>query len=306
MNAAEITAQIRQQVAGRDDVAVGSYPLKHAKGDFEFLRLASKEIRPGDKIVLIIAGIHGNEIAGPITLARRAGAIFDLAKAKGLKLIVYPLYNPSGFQAGTRYNIDGDEGDAGNQDFLRYETEDGQIIDDLGPSEEFKEWYWASDPIFGARLTLENRLAHELLRREPLKQIGAVLDLHQDYITEEAPPAAYHYAFGDTRPYLPVIRKIERLVKIMRRTVITAGYRPNDDAVGPQPDPKNASDENGFIFRHDGSLMDLMWRLGAKHCLTVETTGATPLDDAVRINMLWVEGLLEIAAADGGERQMAR
>jgi hypothetical protein len=35
-------------------------------------------------------------------------------------------------------------------------------------------------------------------------------------------------------------------------------------------------DGDGFIVRHDGSLPDLLYRLGAKYCVTAETTGATP------------------------------
>ena len=37
--------------------------------------------------------------------------IFERAHEAGIKLIVYPLGNPSGFDRGTRYNIDNDKGD---------------------------------------------------------------------------------------------------------------------------------------------------------------------------------------------------
>jgi hypothetical protein len=52
----------------------------------------------------------------------------------------------------------------------------------------------------------------------------------------------------------------------------------------------------GFIRRHDGTLSDLLFRLGVRHSIAAETTGATPMTDAIEVNRLWIEGLFELAA----------
>ncbi len=236
---------------------------------------------------MICAGSHGEEISGPLTILKYGNKIIDYAHKNGLKVIIYPLLNPSGFEFGSRYNIDKDEGEAGNNDFLRYELEDGKIIDDLKNRNVFKKWYWSSDKKFKIKLPQETRLLHRLLKKDPLKQVVAAIDLHQDYITKTRISAAYHYAYGKLEIYNNIIKKLQEILPILKNKNIGAGY--DDDAL--------KSDKNGSIVRYDGSWPDLMYRLGTKHCVTVETTGKTPINIACKVNLIWIFGIIDLAAA---------
>ena len=55
--------------------------------------------------VCVVAGVHGNEIAGPLSILHLiADVIYQLPK---YRIIVYPLINPSGFDLRQRYDADG-------------------------------------------------------------------------------------------------------------------------------------------------------------------------------------------------------
>lgn len=295
--------ELKRVISGKQDIVLASYPLNYKNGSYEFLRIASRDISPSDKIFLIRAGIHGEEIAGPLSLLKYLPEIIDKAHAAGLKLIVYPLGNPSGFDRGSRYNIDNDKGDAGNGDFMRYELEDGTMTDDLGqtPHEKVKRWLWSSDPSLQAHLPFETRLMQDVLKKDPLSRVVGALDLHQDYITETDKAAAYHYSFGDLSVYKSIIQNVETIVPIFRTTPIGAGFGVPllaDGSISREV-PETAlivSDADGFIIRHDGSLPDLFYHLGTPYCVTVETTGKTPIEKAIEVNRAWMEGFISLCA----------
>ncbi len=302
MDSKEYIKVLRRTLGDRSDLEYYSEPLRYAKGEYEFLRIASRPIDPDDKIVFVRAGLHGEEIIGPLSVLEFGPEIFDYARERGVKLIVYPLANPSGFDAGTRYNIDADRGDAGNGDFMRYELADGKLTDDLKGGTEYKRWLWSSDPAANAHLPLETQLMHRWLRAEPLGQIAAVIDLHQDLITPGVPAAAYHYAFGDLTVYSGIIDQIAAVVPLLANAPIGAGFNARlteaGVAVSDVPEAeKIVSDASGFIVRHDGTLPDLMYRIGTKYCVTAETTGVTPFDQAVEVNRLWIRGLIDLVSA---------
>src|SRR5262245_12233542 len=68
-----------------------SYPLLRAR-------------TPGARLLLITAGFHGDEVAGPLTLLEYFSEIVAYAQSRAVGLEVYPCLNPSGFEDGTRYN----------------------------------------------------------------------------------------------------------------------------------------------------------------------------------------------------------
>ena len=74
---------------------------------------------PGAPLVLITAGFHGDEKAGPLTLLAHTAEIVEYAAARGVGLAIYPCVNPSGFEAHIRYNLSGERP---NNDFLRSEV----------------------------------------------------------------------------------------------------------------------------------------------------------------------------------------
>ncbi len=305
-----LTEKLFNLFKARNDVSVQKHPLVYQKGTYDFLKISSKDIEPEDPVLLIRAGIHGDEIAGPVTIERYGNEIFDYAHEKGVKVILYPLGNPSGFLAGLRYNIDHDEGfnndkgekGPGNNDFLRYELEDGNLKDDLKDGKiSFKRFLWASDPSLRTHLhlPLETELMHKLLKEDPLSQIKGSIDLHQDYLTPNAPPAAYQYALGNIRDYKPIIEEVSKVCPVYKNQLMGAGFKTQIDETGkvvgvPLQSEMEVINEDGSIIRYDGSLTDLFYRLGTPYNVAVETTGVTPLDIACQVNLLWIKGLINL------------
>ena len=297
----DLTEKLFNLFKTRNDVLIQEHPLEYKKGTYRFLKIASKDIGPKDPVLLIRAGIHGDEIAGPITIKRHGNEIFDYAHKQGVKVILYPLDNPSGFSNGTRYNIDNDDGDEGNNDFLRYELEDGTLRGDLGGKKiQFRRFFWASDPALKVRLPLETELIHKLLKEDPLPQVKASLDLHQDFLTPNAPGAAYQYVLGNIEAYKPIVQEISKICPIYKNRSMNSGYNVQVDENGAViGDPLESgameiSDKDGSIVRYDASLTDLFYRLGSPYNVAVETMGATPLDIACKVNLLWIYGLIDL------------
>lgn len=304
---AEFLQKLHQILDSRVDVIIEKagelhYQTPTVEKIYDYVKISSRQILPDDKILLIRAGIHGDETAGILTLMKHIGQIFDYAHKRNVKLIIFPLDNPSGFEAGMRYNVEGDRGDAGNNDFVRYILVDGRIVDDLGSKNEFTEWKWSSDPMLKIHLPKETVLLHTELKKLPLKQIIGALDLHGDNFIDK--PFAYHYAYGDVSRYHEIVEKIRAQVPILANEYINSGYLNGSDFV-PEiirngkivlDDPDLKSDADGFILRYEGSLPDLMQRLGAEHAITVETTGIIPEELADEVNLIWVKGVIDLIA----------
>jgi hypothetical protein len=301
MPAAQYYAQLLPKVDTRPDLVHASYPLVHRAGAWDFLRIASKDIGPEDKVMVARATIHGDEIAGALTVLNYLDELVDYAHSRGIKLILYPLGNPSGFERGTRYNVDHHVA-AGNNDFLRYVMEDGSILSDLGAGKPFKTWTMADDPALGIDLPAESRLMLELVRRDPLPQIVGAFDLHQDVETEDLPAGAYHYAFGDLGRYSAIVARIAEVVTLLTGYDPDAGFDERVDEGGnlPPRDHEEAlrSDENGFIVHYDASFSDFYQRIGVEHSLTTETTGGTSMEDACLVNWIWMTGVIDRVTAE--------
>ena len=125
-------AELKKLAAARRDIEIKRHRLKHRTLGYDFFRIASRGIKQNDKIMLIRAGIHGDEVAGPLTIIQYFNRIFDYAHKRDVKLIIYPLGNPAGFDARQRYNTDYSDGLGANNDFVRYELENGNLTGDIG------------------------------------------------------------------------------------------------------------------------------------------------------------------------------
>ncbi len=278
-------AELKKLAAARRDIEFKCHRLRHESSVYDFFRIASKGIRRNDKIMLIRAGIHGDEVAGPLTIIQYFNRIFDYAHNHGVKLIVYPLGNPAGFDARQRYNTDDSDGLGPNNDFVRYELDNGTLTDDIGRGGKFKRWYWSSDNRLNYYLPAETLLMHKLLKCDPLESLVAALDLHQDYISPLNREAAYHYAFGNLSVYDRIVDRVKKTVPLIANRMISAGQSGS-----------MKTNSEGFIVRHDGTLGDLMHRLGVKYCVTPETTGKTPLGKACLVNWKWIKGLIDLSS----------
>ncbi len=298
--------RLRQEVEGRSDATLTPYAtVAYKKGtelvSYDLFKIASKDIEPKDSVLLIRACIHGNEPAGALTIGRYISEMFTYAHERGVKLIVYPLDNPSGFEHQTRYNFEDDSGACGNNDFLRYTLANGEVVDDLGTGNNFASWHWSSAPEFSIVLPKETAALHAELKHIPLEQVRGVIDFHQDnYIMY---PGAYWYGFPDTKRYENIVEEIEKTVRVFKNEHIDSGFLNGPsytaDKAGPDgtsvPDAFDpVTDERGFIERHDGTLPDLFYRLGAQHCITVETTTSLSEEAVDRVNMAWVRGVVDL------------
>ena len=215
LETSDYNAELKRLAAARRDIQIKCHRLKYRTSGYDFFRIASRDIKQNDKILLIRAGIHGDEAAGPLTIIQYFNRIFDYAHKRGVKLIIYPLGNPAGYDARQRYNTDYSEGSGANNDFVLYELENGKLLDDIGRGAKFKRWYWSSDRRLNHELPTETVLMHELLKRDPLESIVASLDLHQDYISPINRAAAYHYAFGDLSVYGRIVEAINKTVPVI-------------------------------------------------------------------------------------------
>lgn len=297
--------QVQQELIdnlGQNGLRVSIYPLDYGLGQiYQFIR-AADEIFPADKVVAVGASLHANEIAGFLTWLKRAKEIITYAQERRVKLIVYPLRNPSGLalvegypdrDETHRHNIKDDKGSGGkrNSDFMRFELIDGSIKDDLGESREYNRWFWPWE-VANVRLPLETDLMCHLVKDIDLKigvPINGAVDYHQDLITDIADPAFYFYTHeDDSSIYSPLVSEIERLgLRILRNYPIDAGYIPGRTVV---------SDRQGMVCRWDGSWPNALTETGTRHGVTPETTGATPLDLAVEVNVRTTKFVIDLVA----------
>jgi Succinylglutamate desuccinylase / Aspartoacylase family len=233
---------------------------------------------PGRRTVVVTAGFHGDEKAGPLTLLEHAAEIVAYAVERAVGLRVYPAINPSGFEVHTRYNLSGERP---NNDFLRYRVAGDVWHGELRGDQTFSEIAPVGDG--GPKETVA--LAREL-GRAPAP--FAALDLHQDNFIHGA--WFYAYVFGDLAAYRPLLARSGGLVPVLRDSIVDSGHEPGSEVY---------ADREGFIVAHDGSITDKFHRDGVPYTAAIETTTETPGPIADAINLIWTKGFIDLAAAAG-------
>jgi predicted deacylase len=233
-------------------------------------------ISPGSRSVTITAGFHGDEKAGPLTLLEHVSEIVAYAAERDVGLAIYPCVNQSGFEAHSRYNMTGERP---NNDFLRYETTPGSWRGELREGESFLR----VEPVGDGIPKETTALARELNTRPPP---NAALDLHQDNFIHGS--LFYAYIFGDPSRYRPMLARSGSLVPVLRSSIVDSGHEPGTDV---------HADEEGFIVCHDGSVTDRFHRAGVPYTAAIETTTETPFPLADEINLIWIRGFIDLAAA---------
>jgi hypothetical protein len=256
-------------LAHRDIAAVATYgEVREGGSDYPLLRADV----PGSRTLLVTAGFHGEEPAGPLALLELLPEIVARARERDVGLRIYPCINPSGFEAGTRYNR---SGHGPNNDFLRYEIAPGRWVGELRPGQRFLAWApFAEGP-------QETRALWRDLAGLPTPV--AALDLHQDRFL--AGVFHYAYVFGDPADYRPLVEQCRELAGV------PAGYAADEwHRVG----------QEGLLVSHDGSVTDLFFRRGTRYLAALETTTGTPLAVSQEVNLRWIRGFIELAARGGG------
>jgi predicted deacylase len=222
----------------------------------------------GERQLVITTGFHGEEPSGPLTMGEHLGDVARWMKEARVGGRIYVCINPSGFEAGHRYNASAEKP---NNDFLRYEVAPGVWKDQIDVGESFLRWVVADD---GPK---ETRALRAELDQHAAPD--AALDIHQDDYLAGA--LTYAYTFGPTTAYLPMMREAERYAQVVRNAPV---------------DERRIADENGMIVAHDGSVTDYYMRRGVPYAATLETTTRTPADAARAINLIWIRGFIELAA----------
>jgi hypothetical protein len=223
---------------------------------------------PGQRRLLITAGFHGDETAGPLTLLKHLPEVVAYANERKVGLTIYPSVNPSGFEDLTRYNRSGEHP---NNDFLRYQLGDGTWAGELTDGQTF-----VGTKTFHGGPKETRALATEL---DAQPTPDAALDIHQDpYIKQ---PLSYFYNFGANAPYLGLVAKTDRILPLARNSMV------DDDVF---------TDEDGLIRLHDGSVTDYFWRRGVRYTAVVETTTSAPMPVCHAVNLIWIRGFIDLVA----------
>ncbi|HXJ23140.1 MAG TPA: hypothetical protein VMT03_23175 [Polyangia bacterium] len=230
---------------------------------------------PGPNPVVVTAGFHGDEKAGPRTLLNHTAEIVHYAAERGVGLTLYPCVNPSGFEGHTRYNASGERP---NNDFLRYEVAPGVFKGEIYDDTPFTR-------IVPAREGLPKETAALARALDAAPPPVAALDLHQDNFIHG--PFFYAYIFGESAWYRPLLARSGSLVPVLRSSIVDSGHEPGSDV---------HADAEGFIFCHDGSITDRFHRAGVPYTAAIETTTETPLEVADTINLIWIRGFIDLAA----------
>ncbi len=234
-----------------------------------------------EETLLITTGFHGEEFNGPISLLNIMDEAVDYAKEKQARLIVYPCVNPAGFDLHQRYNPS-DELRYGNNDFWRYQIENGEWVGTLEPGQNFLDWKIVDSAAKEVRLLKRDILNyHSHVPR-------AVLDIHQDDNIEEGQGNFYAYIFDKREVYLKIMEKLAKITDVCKNieTATTEGDRKVSYRI----------DDDGFIFLHDGSITDMFYRLGSEFAVCAETNTDLPLDKVCEVNLTWIKGMIDLIA----------
>jgi hypothetical protein len=255
-------AELRQRAAAQPGLRTREYGSVR-EGDRDYPLLAM-EMEGGPELV-ITAGFHGEEPAGPLTLLAHLSDVIAKARQVGVALRIYPCINPAGFEAGTRYNPSGEKP---NNDFLRYEVAPGEWVDTLRDhTNPLRHLVYEGGP-------KETRAIRAELEARPPPV--AALDLHQDNYLPNA--GTYAYVFGPRPRYAAFWDGLA--TPVLRSAPV---------------DERTRTEADGLIEFHDGSVTDYFWRRGVPWAAALETTTCTPMLDCHRVNLAWILGFIGLA-----------
>lgn len=225
--------------------------------------------------LIITAGFHGEEQAGPLTLLKRGEEIVEYAKSYGIAIALFPCINPSGFENKTRYNTSGERP---NNAFMEYEVSPGNWRGELPDRATFRR----TRSLWPDNMAKETKALFDKIKDETPT---ALLDLHQD---NEVPGArTYAYVFGDKAPYTPLMDASKQFAEPLVSSVIDRGDKGDISVV---------TDASGLSEFYDGSITDYFWRHGTDYIATVETSCSTPLKAAMAVNVVWIKGFIDLIA----------
>lgn len=244
-------------------------------GDLDGVPLVKISI-PGDRRLVIISGVHGEEQVGPVTLLKHVREIVGYATERGVGLTIYPMFSPTGWGRGKR-NTEDDERTNNMIDF----KVDGSWKDDVYSGEEpdgIKISEIASD---------EARALMADIERDGCPD--GMLDIHQDSDMDKKglQPVTYAYVF-DEGPYIQISKAAGEILPLASGTDVELyDGDSNTDEVS----------ENGMIVCHpDSTTQGLFYAIGCHNSVTIETSLGSDPADSDAVNMVWIRGMIDIIA----------
>jgi hypothetical protein len=332
----EYYRELRETAAGLTGaklelVTTLDYDTQAGRKSYPFYMVRSTDIGRDDPVVLVRANVHGREIGSGLAMLRDLSHLVDYVHARGLKIVVLPMDNPSGYETMNYRNIEVTEKRLYDRDDFKgnnlgvvYVLGDGREVDDIGDAKttidpetgrpfEVVGWRSVLDAETPIYLPNEVLALHRAIGMIPGK-ICACLDFHQDPFG--VVPYAYAFKFGqDESQYTSIVARIGRAVTVVRNVdnesnpLLIDNYEPTVFSLGvpalPEAQPVIADDGDfhemvdslGFVIHHDGTLPTLFERQGVEHSLAVEISSVTPLDKVREVYRAWVEGIADLIAA---------
>ena len=272
MTFAELAARWRDSLGGVAEVADFGEVVEGGRS-YALLGASSAAARRAP-VVVITAGFHGDEKAGPLTLRgarRRALRVRARARRRAARSTRASTRRAS---RRTRATTSAASGPTTTSFATRSRPACGAA-----------SCTRARRRSRGAPTTAVPKetaaLARELARHPAP---AAALDLHQDNFIHGA--VFYSYVFGDRAPYRPLQARSGALLPVLRSCLVDSGYEPGSDV---------RADAEGFIEVHDGSITDRFHRAGVPYTAAIETTTETPGPLADEINLIWIRGFIDLA-----------
>lgn len=207
--------------------------------------------------LLITAGFHGEEIAGPIALIQWL-ELFDPNLYKKVNLSFIPIVNPIGFNKRKRYN---DKNEKTNCGFCHPESGDR-------PSQE-------------GIILLKNA---QLLRAASRH---GFLSLHEDVTTDKF----YLYTFEREQEPTNFTYVIRDVLGSFFTTPLHGETVTTDTNGG-----KSTVVENGIVYKLcDGSFEDFLFHEGTLRAVVTETPGMCSLNTRIRANATIITEFIELS-----------
>ena len=172
----------------------------------------------GSRSVVITAGFHGDEKAGPLTLLEHVSEIVEYAAARDVALAIYPVREPVRVSRRTPATTSRASGPTTTSFATKPRRAAGAASCATASGSCGSRRPATAIP----KETVA--LARELDTRPPPQ---AALDLHQDNFIHGS--LFYAYIFGDPASYRPMLARSGALVPVLRSSIVDSGHEPGTD-----------------------------------------------------------------------------
>lgn len=296
---------VKNKLESVKDVVVLLYgSVKERNKEYLLYKIQSSSLSRRDRLLIITTGFHGEEPAGPLTIAHYARKIIHYAQKKKVKVVIYPCINPSGFEYNKRYNLSDEDP---NNFFLYYQIAPGIFASEIAPYIHFQKAIYIHKTFLKKRMAKESlMLIKDIEKLFERATPRGILDIHQD---NESPLRNGFYISIHAlhkRPYINLIKRTAWKAKIVKNALLDPetnhvldSPKNNFGVITPVDIAKRLkkywqTDEYGILDIRDGTITDFLNQEGVKHAIAIETDVALSLKKARKINFMWIKGIIDL------------